>query len=425
MSRQIIDKDAAIAIAQEEVETKADLARTGLWTGNSKVTEAFPVHLDGIDDVCYWECKVTTDGKDAGYVLVNANKTDLLIPESAMEGPTLTERYRDRLGRGDFKVLRYDWLRSAAVDVRDDLRRSGRPEDSILDASGFKPEEDDAAAGRVASRSKVNIELVNKYRSLIRERGSSPTYSTDLMGTYYLESQTEPEDTDSAVARDYRHVKDELNNLLTCQPRHTPPWAQIQTSDGHSIGCGNTAWAILFAYWKQFRGKTGLFDGYNVDTTNSSAAPIAECMRQCAEYCDTYFMRTDDMAINWPRRMEGGIRYAETKGYPNSSVNRIQGTEFSKFDQVISQIREDKPAILMMSTKGAGHIANHYVVIEGADKTQMRRVSWGHWWDRDVDYLVNWGWGTSKPPTWIRVREWGINDGPVYGSFSIYLVNVA
>ena len=51
----------------------------------------------------------------------------------------------------------------------------------------------------------------------------------------------------------------------------------------------------------------------------------------------------------------------------------------------------------MMSTKGAGHIANHYVVIEGADKTQMRRVGWGDWWDRDVDYLVNWGWGTSKP----------------------------
>lgn len=424
MLRHFIDKDAAIAIAQEEIEAKADFARTGLWTSGSKVAEVFPIHMDCIDDVCYWECKVTTDDKDAGYVLVNANQTDLLIPESVMEGPTLTERYRKRLGHSGFKVLRYDWLRSAAVDVSDDLQVSRRRAVSILDALGFEPEDATEAAPRVASRPKVNIELVNKYRSIVQQRGSFPAYSADLMEAYYEESQTAPEDADSAAARDYRHIKDELNHSFTCRPWHTVPWNQIRTSDGHAIGCGNTAWAILYAYWKQFKGKSRLFDGNNVDTTNHNAPLIAECMRQCAEYCDTYFMRTDTMAINWPRRMEGGIRYAEGKGYPDSSVNHIVGSEFSKFDRVIDQIRDDKPAILLMATKGAGHGADHYVVIEGADKTQMRRVSRGDWHDRDVDYLVNWGHGPSQPPTWIRVREWGENTRPVYGSFSIYLVNV-
>ena len=42
MSRQFIDKDAAIAIAQEEVKTKADLARTGLWTGQFEGYRSIP-----------------------------------------------------------------------------------------------------------------------------------------------------------------------------------------------------------------------------------------------------------------------------------------------------------------------------------------------------------------------------------------------
>ena len=69
----------------------ASFDTTDLWDMNAIVDTLFPIYLQGVVGVSYYECKITNNGQDAGFVLVNANGTDIPIVQSAMVGKTLTE----------------------------------------------------------------------------------------------------------------------------------------------------------------------------------------------------------------------------------------------------------------------------------------------------------------------------------------------
>jgi len=84
------------------------------WNEKSVITGYYPIYTPGIDGVSHYEFKISTDGKDAGYILVSVTENDIEIPELAEYGLTTTETYRNALNKTDFRVYRYNWFESAA-----------------------------------------------------------------------------------------------------------------------------------------------------------------------------------------------------------------------------------------------------------------------------------------------------------------------
>jgi hypothetical protein len=428
-------KEAAMEIAQREVESCANTLQNDKWTLESTVVEAFPIFFDGIEGVSYYECKVMTNGEAAGYVLVNVNKTDLLIPESSPEGLTLTERYRKQLGRDDFMVLRYDWFRSVAVQK---YSSSFNPRRKIFASMGFGDTANFDRPERTPILKKDSpIDVFEDFRTAVLAKGCFPIYSNAELQEYYKEFQPGEYTIgwgNTAWAAKYREIKAELTRTFPCG-WHTPQWSQFY-HNGYPIGCGNTAWAIVYAYWAAFKGKTKLFKGHDVRNNDKCGdrddEKIKQCMIDCNRYCETRDVKVGDKkwGRTMPENMGNGIRYAKVWGYMQSSCGRDRGTEFSKFDKVKRHLDADKPAILLIHNDGIG-IPYHYVVIEAAVKKQKRIA--GKWRDRDVKYLINFGHcATYKEKNgkeqqgrrWIYVREVGVNTHKVYSAFSVFLPTV-
>ncbi len=138
-------------IANNEIDEMVSNNVPGNWGVNSIVSELFPIYMDGYSEIAYYECKISTDGEDAGYILINVNKMDIPIVESSQYGKTLTEKYRQHLGYSDFKIFRYDWIRSAAVSNR--ISRSANSCSDILATLGFEDIESNTGHMRSASTS--------------------------------------------------------------------------------------------------------------------------------------------------------------------------------------------------------------------------------------------------------------------------------
>ncbi len=433
-----LSKKAAMEIAQREVESCANTLQNDKWTLESTVVDAFPIFIDGIEGVSYYECKVTTNGVDAGYVLVNVNKTDLLIPESSPEGLTLTECYREQLGRADFMVLRYDCFRSVAVQRNSE---SSYPQGKIIASFGFVDEANPDQLEKTATfRKDSQIDAFKSFRTTVLAKGCFPTYSKEELEEYYGEFKSGEYTIgwgNTAWAAKYRDIKAELRNTFPCG-WHTPQWTQFKVR-GYPIGCGNTAWAIVYAYWAAFKGKTRLFDGYDVNRNDRCGdredQKIKQCMMDCNRYCETRDVKVGSKkwGRTMPENMSNGIMYAKNKGYMRSSCVRDRGTEYSKFNKVKRHLDADKPAILLIHNDGIG-IPYHYVVIEAAVKRQKYiTVGRNRWDDRDVKYLVNFGHcatykdkkgKTQQGRRWIYVREYGRNTHKVYSAFSVFLPTV-
>lgn len=92
-------KNRAIKKATEFLSSEGVVQTNSNWAAFAKVVDAFPIYMDGIDDVCYYECKVQANGTDAGYILVNINKTDVQFPSYSTEGKTATEEFSTELRR--------------------------------------------------------------------------------------------------------------------------------------------------------------------------------------------------------------------------------------------------------------------------------------------------------------------------------------
>ncbi len=220
--------------------------------------------------------------------------------------------------------------------------------------------------------------------------------------------------TTDAAAGDYRTIDASLNHT-------TPQWHQTIKNDGHPVGCGNTAWAILYGYWKQHKGKGNLLDGVSMPHSQSSNDPqLKAAMEEIAN--DTHSTYGTYQGQKWGRTTPGnmcdGKRYAERRGY-RVTCERILGTEFDKFDRVRAWIAADKPVIILTNDPAHAFSSLHYPVIEKAQKKQKRVL--GQWRDRDVSYFINNGNGGDE---WIWVREVGVNDHPHTGSFSMFLVDI-
>ncbi len=224
----------------------------------------------------------------------------------------------------------------------------------------------------------------------------------------------------------------------------TVAWDQPRLREGYPAGCGPTALAIVYAYWAQQHGASHLFAGATIASgrAGSDDPTVREAMERIG-----YLVETDYVEKNAPLRdgsdqtilergsraklgstktldMCKGIAYAQEKGYPNARCFRIRGTEFDKFEHVSRYLKEDRPVILTISTKGQ-RATNHYVVVEKARKRQEKVGD--DWRDRDVEYYVNYGWGGDRGdmPEWISTRQVGINTSQVYTATDAFLISVS
>ena len=394
-----IGAQESLVIAQAEVDR-------GGWPKGAKAIKALPIYVDGVEGTSYWECKVQAKGKAAGYVLVNANRSDLVIPESCSEGKTLHDHYAATVKGADYKVVRYDWFRNAAISSKG----------KIVASQGMG---DDPKAQR------------SDYLALLAKRGANPIQLAGDVDSYYAELDAERDGltiglVEKAWAKTrYRDIKASLRHKFK-SGWHTPQWSQFKKSNGHAIGCGPVAWAIVYAYWRTFKGKTRLFGGKSVKEMSfhehSDDKHVKKCIQRLAKLCKTTDQKYKGHKVGYtpPWRMEGGIKYAKECGYKNSTHGRWRGTEFKKFNRVKSHLDADKPVILLIQGSGFG-IPNHYVIIEQAVKRQRKKYR--KWKDRDVKYLVNYGWGPGKRK-WIYVRQKGINKHKNYTSCSAFRVNI-
>ena len=218
----------------------------------------------------------------------------------------------------------------------------------------------------------------------------------------------------TADAGRYRTIEAKLNHT-------TPRWHQTIKSSGHPVGCGNAAWAMVYGYWKQHRGKSRLLEGVSMPHSQSdNDTALAAAMQEIAGYTQTTYgsYQGNKYGRTTPSNMCRGKRYGERRGY-NVTCERIRGTEFNKFDRVRSWINAGKPVIILTNDPSHAFSSLHYPVIEQARKKQKRVA--GKWRDRDVSYFINKGNGGDE---WIWVREVGRNDHPHTGSFSMFLIDI-
>ena len=235
-----LDDSEAMLIAQNEVDGMASGAN-GEWPVGAQVTKAFPVFTPGQALPSYYECKIIdVKGQNAGYVLVNIDRIDLLIPEAAVEGSTTTERYRERLRSKELQVMRLDWARSVAVPLGvTDL--SGRDAGAaILDAEGFTT--DGGNRGAKAVQGNLILDYCEAYKKAL----CFPFYDTVPLDEYYAEIEEEIDLIKNAGARaareSWRTLSASLSETFSSCGWNTPAWRQFNKPNGYKIGCGNTAW---------------------------------------------------------------------------------------------------------------------------------------------------------------------------------------
>jgi hypothetical protein len=216
---------------------------------------------------------------------------------------------------------------------------------------------------------------------------------------------------------DYREIKAKLSH-------GTPRWYQTITSSGYPVGCGATAWAIVFGYWKEHKGKTQLMPSVTMPhrQTGQQDADLAREMEDIARSMDTTYVewRGKKYGRTTGGKMMDAERYVKDKGYMNVAIERIRGTEYDKFRSVKEWLDQDRPVIILTNESEHFFTSLHYPVIEEATLRQKKVLR--KWRDRDVYYSVNMGHGGANEEIWVR--EAGRNDHPHTGSFSMFLMNI-
>lgn len=429
-------KKLALFVAKNEILERIESGET-LWTENSEITKLYPIYIAGTDEVVYYECKVETEGKDSGYILVCVTEHDILIPETAEEGITLTEEYRNALDTDNFRVLRYDWFTSAAESV--EITRSTETGHLLASIGIFANE---LVINETTRNTNVTIysELRNKYAEKVINNGAIPPYlSEDIKGYYSEKEQT----------RGKPDYKKERTAKLKNQ---TIKWNQSKNPNGYPAGCGNTAWAIVYAYWQQFKGKDQLF----VDVSGDS---LELKKYNGYGYCQLkpditieknyiynaqweLFAHTNSINIlrwgfnslwsfnppveiknglTWPSDMNKGMKYGKNRGYSMSLGWRNYGSDgWRKTTNFIyDSINADKPAILLIATSGL--IASHYVVIE--EITERYWAKTGE--PIEVKLRANWGGtdnGSRCKTIYSLSDKWRGNDFKV--SYDVFVPTI-
>ncbi|MBN2737699.1 MAG: C39 family peptidase [Spirochaetales bacterium] len=404
-------KEWAMAVADEAVRDMM-MDGSGNWTLESKVTEAFPVYLLGVSEApSYFECKVMTYGQDTGYVLVNIDQRDIVIPEICQEGLTLTEQYREKLKRNDIRIYRLDWFSSVAA--KDTETKSG--DDvlaslSLIDTTGkisLNTQGKSSPSGDIQN-------ILNTFRSKVSSIGCFPMYTKNELQDYYQNKAFEQK-TKTKASTTNKYLKHKFNN-----GHYMPTWYQPENNQGEPVGCAATAYAMAYAYWKQFKGKNLLFDGVDIsnlyNSYNCNSGVIYDAMWEMRKDLGTIDINNSGLTLPW--EMLKGDQYAESYGYSASVSSKSSLLGVVKSDlvnHVLDQIGKDKPVVLLINSSGSG-IPDHYVTVAAAKKTTKKTFLGLVTTYTEIAYYANFGWGGTRK--WIY-HKGGSNNYSIYESYTL------
>ena len=232
------------------------------------------------------------------------------------------------------------------------------------------------------------------------------------------------------AAGDYRTLSAKLPNVVKDGWR-THKWTQTRDAKDYPVGCGPTAWAVVYGYHELFNHKDKLFpDGAVTSNSGAGDAMIDSVTRKVAKLVKTDYYIPKHGVVKGKKsggtqlkNMCLGIKWAKQQGYAHSRCFRVRGTEFNKYEHVARHLKSGRPVIMSLhddpereDTRGA---VNHFVILEEAYLKQKRVA--GKWQDRDVWYVVNDGNGSRRE---IWVREVGKNKHKIYSAFSMYFITV-
>lgn len=387
------------------------------WGETARIVARYPIHLPGVDRPSYYEYKVADGQRDAGYILVNTDQTDLAIPELATEGPTLAERYRDALGSADYKVYRYGPATSSAKATEADGSERWLAVGGVLAGEAVVG----LPSPQVTEQRLQQLqEKDTQYRNLVATSGCVPTLTREALDRYYEQlGPPYPADPGSSLGYAQQEVDRVgpyyLSHTFSSIGWHLPHWWQPRSSNNYPVGCGPVAWAMALAYWSQFKGVPALFDyrdlsGY-VDTNQFANTFVADIMWELADDLETVWGGSGDdkWGMTYPSDSTKGTKYAKRVGYLESSASKEDAGAHDKWNKVKAAILDDKPAILLIHDDGIG-FANHYVGVEGVQKETSGIDSLG--------YYINQG-SASKNRKWI----YDLDGEPDYSVFDAIVID--
>jgi len=395
------------------------------WSESATIVERYPIYLAGIDEPSYYEYKVESDGKDAGYILVNVNQTDILIPELTTSGRTLTERYYDELNQDNFKIYRYNYFESTAKTNNEN------GEEEIIAVYGVNANPSITLIGdeeQLPDSTLHNIWLRDKsYAEKVESSGVIPWIPHEALNDYY--SNVEPLTEDSikeSVDLHYEQIQISTKKQWALKHKfsnglHMPKWWQIKSGGGYPLGCGGIAWGMLYSYWHQFKNTKALFNFKDLEphigAYSFQDTFVESILWEIArEYLDTTYATNpfgagEEFGMVPPWRICDGKNYAKDLGYKGTTCHKEDVGPYDKFNVVSKSMREDRPAILYIHSDGIG-VADHWVTV-GATQ---RFYKWG---PDALGYKVNKG-GGGNHETWI----YDLNGEPDYSVFDAITVNV-
>ncbi len=389
--------DIALQFIAEWVDT-TPLEGRGLWSSSTVISSVAPVYNDGAPELSYYECKATTEGADAGYVLVTADNSDIPIPEFNTTGPAQTEIIAEEVGSADFLMYRYGLMGVRAV--------SGRNGAMLL------------------SKGISNFEnVLPSWRAYVEKEGVIPTYSRRQFNALHQNKAAiaEAKAGQSAVSvwvglghkypdGNYTASWDQKKWLGVWLPQPSGQPA-LNPDQYYPIGCGATAYGVVYSYWQAFKGKSNLFLGVDMLAPSNylygwrDSPGIYSSIKSIAQYCDTIWDNNGGGVSVFT--MEKGKNYAKDHGYPSTTSSWLTygADQFVLFDKIAGAIAGDRPPIVTVNVdKGGvpviGVSPNHYVVAEEAKKTIYRvkflNLFWLPWANGSTTYKLNICWGNSS-----------------------------
>ncbi|MBN2737642.1 MAG: hypothetical protein JXR70_11725 [Spirochaetales bacterium] len=384
----------AIEIARNFLISENAMVSNADWASRAEITKAYPMYLDGIEDPSYYDCKVTVDGKDAGYVIVNVNQTDIPVLEYSTEGITTSEQFSNetKISIRELKIYRYNNFEYIA----EKRQKSTKSENPVLAELGF------TNGGNIKTIDNENAEKIktrrNRFRNNVMENNCAPKYTTEELKRIHQQNA----DADKLTKGTTRWTSDELNNTFT-SGWHLPQWTQAKiTINGsqYSVGCSPLAITMCYAYWKQFKGKTQLFGGANLNnysySSHSSSSVVLSAVREIAGDLGTTYNNGAGSTNMSVAREDDIDNYGDDRGY-SFTCDVDYGGDWAKGQNAYSRIKNhDQPIAVSMNTEG-NEASNHTVAIEGV-KYKEYQALWT-WYNREMWLLMNYGWGNKR--VWV------------------------
>ncbi|MBN2166914.1 MAG: hypothetical protein JW717_11605 [Marinilabiliaceae bacterium] len=348
-------------IATQLLHIRAEYSGDDLWDENAIIQNAYPIYLDGIDGISYFECKVVNNTSDAGYILICVNKKDYINPEANPISIGAFEKIVSLTGNSNIKLYRY----APFTYICEDLT-SGK----IIGSMGI---ESNPWTIYSMPKEKTFNEQINQFRQKAIETGIHPTLTRAELDAAYQ--------TSSSLAKKRQPTTTTTFLKNKFQGYHTPRWHQPTIEADYAVGCANTAWATVYGYWSKFKGKTDLFAKLPLGRTEwlsgttNNVPEIKNAMRELFDYNNSFGVCFNKNSMTLPWTIANGIGYAENYGYSlGSSCVKVSSEGIvPNYNSILDEIKNDRPLIVLIQTGNSWIFPDHYVVIEGVSYTTGTR----------------------------------------------------